>query len=155
MTWVSHKKKEDIFCTVYFVIRKFFNIYVFTFSMYSVLNTPSEYTYLYTSKTLLHILLWLFLKSSKAFSVSLNRFSSLCFLNQKCYHCLHLNIRLRNCSIFKCYAIIFDKKSIRRFKVLTQMFRRPLRFPNIVLKVWCKCHFAFRCKQLFKLQILP
>ena len=85
MTWVSHKKKEDIFCTVYFVIRKFFNIYVFTFSMYSVLNTPSEYTYLYTSKTLLHILLWLFLKSSKAFSVSLNRFSSLCFLNQKCY----------------------------------------------------------------------
>ena len=106
-------------------------------------------------KTLLHILLWLFLRSSKAFSVSLNRFSSLCFLNQKCYHCLHLNIRLRNCSIFKCYAIIFDKKSIRRFKVLTQMFRRPLRFPNVVLKVWCKCHFAFRCKQLFKLQILP
>ena len=134
MTWVSHKKKEDIFCTVYFVIRKFFNIYVFTFSMYSVLNTPSEYTYLYTSKNVSSYTSLIVFKIVESLQCIVKQIFK-CFLNQKCYHCLHLNIRLRNCSTFKCYAIIFDKKSIKRFKVFTQMFRRPLRFPNVVLKV--------------------
>ena len=42
MSWSSWKEKESIFCTVYFVRRKF--VYHFYFiSMYSVLNTLSEY----------------------------------------------------------------------------------------------------------------
>ena len=75
--------------------------------------------------------------------ITLNRFSSLFLLIQKYYH-LHLNISLWNCSIFKCYAITFDKKLSRRLKVYTQMFRRPSRFPYAALKVWYKYLFAFR-----------
>ena len=47
-------------------------------SMYSVLNTLSEYTY---QKTLLRALFCLFLKSLKAFSVSLNHFWPMFFSN--------------------------------------------------------------------------
>ena len=82
--------------------------------------------------------------------ITLNRLYSLCFLIQKSNHYLHLNIRLWNCRIlnvvmFKCLNVLlcYDKKLIRRFKVFTYMFRRPSRFPYAVLKVWCKCHFAF------------
>ena len=39
--------------------------------MYSVLNTLSEYTQFFISKALLHTFFYLFLKSLKAFSVSL------------------------------------------------------------------------------------
>ena len=39
--------------------------------------------------------------------------------------------------------LCYDKNLIRRFKVFTYMFRQPSRFPYTVLKVWCKCHFAF------------
>ena len=76
--------------------------------------------------------------------ITLYRFSSLCFLIQKYYHCLRLNISLWNCSIFKCYAIIFEKKRIWMFKVFIQIFWRPSRFPYAALKVWLKCTFAFR-----------
>ena len=51
------KKKEGIFCTVYFVQKKFF-WHLYFISMYSVLNTLSEYTYFYISK---NITLYLFL----------------------------------------------------------------------------------------------
>ena len=54
MSWSSRKKKEGIFSTVYFVRRKFFNIYV--------LNTLSEYTYFYISK---HITSYTFLLDFK------------------------------------------------------------------------------------------
>ena len=40
-------------------------------SMYSVLNTLSEYTYFYLSKNITSYIFCLFLKSPKAFSVSL------------------------------------------------------------------------------------
>ena len=64
MSWSSRKKKEGIFSTVYFVRRKFFNIYV--------LNTLSEYTHFYISKHITsYTFFCLFLKSLKAFSVSL------------------------------------------------------------------------------------
>ena len=72
MNWSSRKRKESIFCTIYFVRRKFFLNLCFI-SIYSVLNTLSEYTYFYMSKILLHTLFCLFLKSSKAFSISLRR----------------------------------------------------------------------------------
>ena len=42
MSWSSRKRKEEIFCTVYFVRGKFFKTFVFI-SMYSALNTLSEY----------------------------------------------------------------------------------------------------------------
>ena len=49
MSWSSRKKKKGIFCIVYFVRMKFFKDLRFI-SMYSVLNTHSEYTYFYISK---------------------------------------------------------------------------------------------------------
>ena len=45
------KKKEGIFCTVYFVRKEFFQELCFI-SMYSVLNTFSEYTYFNISKNI-------------------------------------------------------------------------------------------------------
>ena len=48
MSWSSQKKKECIFCSVYFASRKFLN---FIITMYSVLNKISEYVYFYESKT--------------------------------------------------------------------------------------------------------
>ena len=49
--WVGarERKKKDIFGTFYFVQRKFFGHLCFM-SMYSALNTLSEYTYFYISK---------------------------------------------------------------------------------------------------------
>ena len=49
-SWSSRKKKEGIFCTVYFLQMEFFKICFI--SMYSVLNTLSEYTYFYISKNI-------------------------------------------------------------------------------------------------------
>ena len=85
LRWVGarERKKEGIFCTVYFLRR-----IIFFISMYSVLNTLSEYTYFYKQKTLLHTLFCLFLKLSKAFSVSLNAKEtsrSICRANQLAY----------------------------------------------------------------------
>ena len=51
MSWSLPKKKEGIFCTVFFFRRKFFQQLCFI-SMYSVLNTLSEYTYFYISKNI-------------------------------------------------------------------------------------------------------
>ena len=44
------KEKKGIFCTIYFVQKNFFDIFCFI-SMYVVLNTLSEYTYFYISKS--------------------------------------------------------------------------------------------------------
>ena len=52
------KKQEDIFCIVYFVHNTFFK-HLHFISMYSALNTLSEYTY---QKTLLYKLLLLVFK---------------------------------------------------------------------------------------------
>ena len=49
--WSSRKLEEGIFCTVYFVRKKFFLISVF-FAMYSALNTLPEYTYFCISKSI-------------------------------------------------------------------------------------------------------
>ena len=51
MSWSSRKKKEGIFCTVYFVYRLYRNSLCFI-TMYIVLNTLSEYTYFYISKNI-------------------------------------------------------------------------------------------------------
>ena len=50
MIWSLQKKKKGIFCTIYFVQKNFFDIFCFI-SMYVVLNTLSEYTYFYISKS--------------------------------------------------------------------------------------------------------
>ena len=62
MNWSLRKKKEDIFCTVYFVRRNLFFKHLCFISMYSILNTLSEFKYFYISKILLHTLLLLVLK---------------------------------------------------------------------------------------------
>ena len=49
MSSISRKKKEGIFCTVYFVRRKFFEHFCFI-SIYSVLNNFSEHLYFNISK---------------------------------------------------------------------------------------------------------
>ena len=70
MSWSLRKKKEGIFCTVYFVRREFFQDLRFI-SMYSVLNTLSEFKLLHIKKHFFRHFCCLFLKS-KAFSVSLS-----------------------------------------------------------------------------------
>ena len=70
--WVGahERKKSAFFCNIYFVLRIFFLNLCFI-SMYWVLNNIQNiYTFTY-QKTLLHTFFCLFLKSSKAFSVSL------------------------------------------------------------------------------------
>ena len=54
-------ENKIIFCTVNFIRREFFKDLCFI-SMYSVLNTLSEYTCFYILKTLLHTLLLLVFK---------------------------------------------------------------------------------------------
>ena len=72
MSWTWRKKKEDIFCKIYFVQRKLFYHLCFI-SMYRVLNTLSEYSYFDISKNITSYTFRLFLESSKAFSVSLSK----------------------------------------------------------------------------------
>ena len=61
------------FWTIYFVRRTFF-LHLCFISMYSLLNTLSEYTYIYTSKTITSYIFCLFLKSSNTLTVSLRYF---------------------------------------------------------------------------------
>ena len=49
MSWSSRKKKESIFCTVYFVGRKFFQHFWFI-SIGSVFSKLSKYTHFFISK---------------------------------------------------------------------------------------------------------
>ena len=51
MGWNWGKKKEGIFCTVYFLRRKLF-LHLCFISLYSVINTISEHTYFYISKNI-------------------------------------------------------------------------------------------------------
>ena len=71
MSWISLKKKEDIFCTVYFVWGNFFNICVLLQCIVYWINFQKIQTSTY-EKTLLHTLFSFFLKCSKAFGASLN-----------------------------------------------------------------------------------
>ena len=62
MSWNSRKKKESIFCKVYFVSKKLINICVLSqFIVYWIHIKKHFFIYFY----------WLFLMLSKAFSVSL------------------------------------------------------------------------------------
>ena len=72
MRWRSRKKKEGIFCTVYFVRRKFFNICVLSHCIVYWIQFQNMHSFTY-QETLIHTLFCLFLKSSKIFSVSLNK----------------------------------------------------------------------------------
>ena len=69
MAWSLRKKKECIFCNVYFVRKKFFKHLCFI-SMYSELNKLSVYTFTYQKHCFIHFC-YLFLESLKAFVVSL------------------------------------------------------------------------------------
>ena len=74
MSWGSRKENEGSFCTVYFVLKKFFNICVLSQCILYWIHFQNTHTFTY-QKTLLHALFCLFLKSSKAFNVSTkNRF---------------------------------------------------------------------------------
>ena len=49
ISWSSRKKKEGIFCNVYFGQRNFFYCFI---SIYSILNILSEYKWFYLSKNI-------------------------------------------------------------------------------------------------------
>ena len=71
MSWSSRKKKEGIFCTVYFVRRDFFSRIVFYLSVQCIEYTFRIYILLHIKERYFIHFCCLFLKSSKAFSVSL------------------------------------------------------------------------------------
>ena len=62
MSWSSRKKKEGIFCTVYFARRNFFNIRVLSQCIVYWIHFQNMHIFTY-QKTLLHTLFCLFLKS--------------------------------------------------------------------------------------------
>ena len=114
VSWSSRKKKEGIFCTFYIVRRKLFQQLRFI-SMYSVFNKLSEYKYFSYQKALLHTLFCLFLKSSKAISISLNVCGGAVFDNAKqvpaaeyCQRELHL----RCCRCSKSSTVLSIVKDI-------------------------------------------
>ena len=72
--WSSQKNKEDVFCDgdVYFALRNFFH-YLCFISLHRVLNKRLEYLYFYIPKNITsYAFFFLFLKSPKAFSLSLS-----------------------------------------------------------------------------------
>ena len=58
MSWISRKKKESIFCIVYFVRREFFNISFLSQCLVYWIHFQSIHTFTY-QKILLHTLLFL------------------------------------------------------------------------------------------------
>ena len=66
VSWSSRKKKEGIFCTVYFVC---FHICVLSKCKVYLILFQNIHTFTY-GKTLFHTIFCLFLKSPKTFSVS-------------------------------------------------------------------------------------
>ena len=68
----SRRKKEGIFCTVYFVRRKFFLTFVFYLNVQCIEYTFRIYILLHIKNCYFIHFSCLFLKSSKAFNVSLN-----------------------------------------------------------------------------------
>ena len=96
MSWSSRKKEEGIFCTNYFVRMKFFNIYVLSQCILYRIHFQNIHTFTY-QKTLLHALFCMFLKSSKAFSVSLSVMYS---LNTDAPQCGHYFGFISACSRF-------------------------------------------------------
>ena len=72
MSWSSRKKKEDTFWTSYFVWRKFLEHLCFI-SIYSSLNTLSEYKNFIYQKPLLYPLLLLVFKIVKRLQCILNK----------------------------------------------------------------------------------
>ena len=73
--WVgAWKEKECIFCNIYFARRKFFNICFI--SMYSVLNTFSQYICFYISKNITSLYLLLVLKTFESRKCILNKVSN-------------------------------------------------------------------------------
>ena len=71
MNWSLQKKKECIFCNVYLVQRKFFNICVISHCIVYWLNFQNIHTFTY-QKTLLHTLLLLVCKIVKSLQCILN-----------------------------------------------------------------------------------
>ena len=92
MSWSSRKKKEDNFCTVYFVRKEFFfNICVL--SQCIVYRIPFQiYIRLHIKKHYFVNFCCLFLKLLKAFSVSLRKTyffpQTIFFLRKKTFFCL-------------------------------------------------------------------
>ena len=62
--------------------------------MYSVLNTLSEHAFCTYQKTLIHTLFCLFLKSSKAFSVSLTGISNLTAVSSYIYFTVYFSQKM-------------------------------------------------------------
>ena len=101
MTWSSQKKKQGIFCTVYFVQWKPFKHLCFI-SMYSVLNRLSEYTYFYKSKNITSYTFLLVFKIDKSLQCILKDILSKYLIAQE-----FSKIHKKNQSNFCCHIFIF------------------------------------------------
>ena len=74
MSWSSRKKKEGIFCTVYFVRRNFFNICVLSQCIVYWTHFQNIHNFTY-QKILLHTLLLLVFKTVESLQCILNALS--------------------------------------------------------------------------------
>ena len=72
MSWSSQKKKEGIFCIVYFVQRNFFNIYVLSQCILYCIHFQNICTFT-NQKTLFHIILLLVFKIVESLQYILKR----------------------------------------------------------------------------------
>ena len=118
VSWSWRKKKEEIFCSVYFVRRKSF-WQLCSISMYSVLNTLSENTYFIYQKTLLRTLFCFFKKSVESlpskyllvFMASLRRLQDI-----KIYRSKHFLFSKTSWRRLHCNNFLSSKTSSRRLQ---------------------------------------
>ena len=101
MSWSSRKEKEGIFCTAYFVAGKIFE-HLCLITMYSVLNTISEYTRLYLSENITsYTFLFVFkIVESLLCSYSINAISCYSLSESHCIVCKMAPIEVTEQSIF-------------------------------------------------------
>ena len=113
MSWSSQKKNEGIFCTFYFVRKKFFQHLCFIL-MYSVLNTRSEYTYFYISKNITSYTFLLVLKIVESRQCILkNKYTFTSY--QKTCHIDYQPISINQNNIFSNILYIYHKMGVTYF----------------------------------------
>ena len=84
MSWSSQKKKESIFCTVYFGRRKPFNIWLLSQCMVYWINFQNIYTFT-NQNTLLHILLLVVFKTTESLECILKKVSW-CYISKSKFY---------------------------------------------------------------------
>ena len=133
MSWSSQRRKQGIFCTAYFVWRKFFWHLCFT-SLYSILNTLSEYTYFYILRNITLYTFLLAFKIVKSLQCIFKYKIRWCFISGISNHLLLRNFPLK---ILATYAV----KNVLQLKPSSCFWTSrnvSVSFPRVVSwKFWC------------------